>query len=79
MRFANCFERVAISKAKLIPLVFFRRHVSATFATSASLRPFFALIAFATGRLGVLEIRRLEHVIFIRILLFPAEPQRLVW
>ena len=24
---------------------------------------------------GVLEIRRLEHVIFIRILLFPAETQ----
>ena len=30
----------AISKAKLIPLVFFRRHVSATSAASASLRPF---------------------------------------
>ena len=31
----------AISKAKLIPLVyFFRRHVSATSASSASLRPF---------------------------------------
>ena len=26
-----------------------------------------------------MEIRRLEHVIFIRILLFPAETQRLVW
>ena len=36
---------------------------------------FVTLIAFATRRLGVLEIRRLEHVIFIRILLFPAETQ----
>jgi hypothetical protein len=30
----------AIYKAKLIPLVFFRRHGSATSASSASLRPF---------------------------------------
>ena len=30
----------AIAKAKLIPLVFFRRHGSATSASSASLRPF---------------------------------------
>ena len=36
----NCFKRIAIVKANLIPLVFFLRHGSATSAASASLRPF---------------------------------------
>ena len=60
----------AIAKAKLIPLVFFRRHGSATSASSASLRPFGVpcitvhgfiadAVAFGeTGRLGGSEIRR---------------------
>ena len=37
----------AIVKAKLIPLVFFRRHGSATSASFASLRPFFALLGIS--------------------------------
>ena len=40
----------AIVKANLTPLVFFRRHGSATSAASASLRPFFALLKRATAR-----------------------------